>query len=88
MAVEAHALAISRTQARYAVYENEQRIRYYRDMAAAAMQHATNAATPDIKHTYIELALSWKALAAAATKFAGKALSETEDRSPHGHYLQ
>src|SRR5262245_45887977 len=49
---------------------SEQRIQYYKDMAAAAMKHASTTATPEMKNTYIELAQSWNALADAATRFA------------------
>ncbi len=46
------------------------RIVYYREMAAAAAGGAHRAATPEIRMTYLDLAKAWSALADAAEKFS------------------
>ena len=64
----------------------EDRVQYYREMAAAAMEHARLAAAPEIKQTYVDLAHSWNALAQAAVRFARDAVPGAEISEDERYY--
>ena len=52
----------------HAKAESRDRAAYYRDMANAAMGGAEQAATPEIRLTYLDLAKAWNALAEAVER--------------------